>query len=118
MDEHQIARGLAWFSIGLGLAEVTMPRALARGLAVDRGKRLIQLFGLREIAAGVGILTQRPKSPWLWARVGGDALDLAALAAAAVVSRKRGVVVGAIAGVTLLAALDVMCAGQLTREEA
>jgi hypothetical protein len=118
MDEHEIARGLAWFSIALGLAELTMPGALADALAINRGKRLIQVFGLREIAAGVGILTQRPVAPWLWARVAGDALDLGALTAAAVSSRRRSAVAAAIASVALVTALDVVCAGQLTREAA
>jgi hypothetical protein len=118
MDEHQIARGLALFSIALGLAEVTMPGALEQMLGVSRGKRLIQLFGLREIAAGVGILTQRPVAPWLWSRVAGDALDLGALTAAAFASRKRAAVAAVIGSVVLITAMDVVCAGQLTREEA
>jgi hypothetical protein len=32
---------------------------------------------MREIGTGVGILTSRDAAPWLWARVGGDMLDMA-----------------------------------------
>ena len=118
MDEHQIARKLAWLSIGLGLAEVTMPKTVARTMGLERGHRLIQAFGLREIAAGVGLLTQRKRSPWLWARVAGDALDVAALIAALTASRKRGLVAAALASVAAVTVADVVCAGQLTREGA
>src|SRR5690242_4397057 len=30
MDPNRLARGLGWFSIGLGLAEILAPRAVAR----------------------------------------------------------------------------------------
>ena len=118
MDEYQIARKLGWLSIGLGVAELTMPKTVARTMGVDGGKRLIQLFGLREIAAGVGILSQRKRAPWLWARVAGDALDVAALIAAMVASKKRGVVAATLATVAAVAVADIVCAGQLTREGA
>ena len=62
MDEHQIATKLGWLSIGLGVAELTMPKTVARTMGVDGGKRLIQLFGLREIAADVDILSQRKRA--------------------------------------------------------
>lgn len=118
MNERTIARGLGWFSIGLGLAEVTMPKTMARTMGLQGGHRLIQAFGLREIAAGIGILSQRKRAPWLWARVAGDALDVAALVAALAASRKRGVVAAALASVAAVTVADVVCAGQLTREGA
>jgi hypothetical protein len=75
---HAAARGLGWFSIGLGLAELLAPRALARATGMQRrSPTLLRLCGLREIGAGIGLLTARDKRPWLWARVAGDALDLA-----------------------------------------
>jgi hypothetical protein len=33
-NAHSMARGLGWFSIGLGLAEVLAPRSLTRGLGM------------------------------------------------------------------------------------
>jgi hypothetical protein len=118
MDEHHIARKLAWFSIGLGLAELTMPKRFTGGMGLQRGHRLIQAFGLRQIAAGTAILTQQKRAPWLWARVAGDALDIAALIAAVASSRKRGVVAAAMVSVAAVTLADVVCAGQLTREGA
>jgi len=111
-----LARGLGWFSIGLGLAELVAPRQLARFIGVTDNTTLIQAMGVREIAAGIGILTQRRPTAWVWARVGGDALDLSLLGAAA---RQPGsdntriaVAAAAVAGVT---ALDLACSQQLAR---
>lgn len=116
MDEHQMTNKLAWFSIAIGMAEVVSPKTLARALGIKRGHRLIQLFGLRELAAGVGLLTQNRRAPWLWARVAGDALDIGALATALAVSNKRGTVAAALSAVMAITAADVVCAGQLSRE--
>jgi uncharacterized membrane protein len=37
---------------------------------------VIRLIGLREIGSGLGLLIQPKPTPWLWARAGGDAMDL------------------------------------------
>jgi len=71
------ARALAWFSIGLGLAELAMPRTLARAAGMPNLPTLTRAYGLREIGTGIGILTSKDPSPWLWGRVAGDALDVA-----------------------------------------
>ncbi|PNQ03157.1 hypothetical protein [Sphingobium sp. SA916] len=80
--------GLGLFSIGLGLAEVARPRAIARRLRQDHAaaRATIRLFGARELLAGAGILAAPAHSTRVWNRVAGDALDLAALALA---SRRR-----------------------------
>jgi hypothetical protein len=80
LDAQQLARGLGWFSIGLGVAELLAPRTVARGAGMNGGKGLLRMYGLREIATGVGILTAKNKAPWIWGRVGGDVLDLGTLA--------------------------------------
>ncbi|MFL5471431.1 MAG: hypothetical protein ACJ8AM_03660, partial [Gemmatimonadales bacterium] len=76
------ARGLGWFSIGLGLAEIGAPRALARLIGIsddDETRNTMFALGLREITSGIGILAS-PQSPgWVWSRVGGDLMDLALL---------------------------------------
>jgi uncharacterized membrane protein len=82
VDERQLVRGLGWFSLGLGLAQVMSPGGVARLIGVrDEPDNRATMFmvGLREITAGVGILTQRRPTGWLWARVAGDAMDLALL---------------------------------------
>jgi len=75
------ARALGWFSIGLGIAELAMPRTLARVAGAPNMPTLTRVFGLREIGTGVGILTSKDPSPWLWGRVAGDALDVATVGA-------------------------------------
>src|SRR5947199_8140294 len=77
-----LARGLGWFSIGLGLAEVLIPGTMA-DLTGVRSEGLLQMYGVREIAAGAGILNSKRPAGWMWSRVAGDALDLATLLAAA-----------------------------------
>ncbi len=75
------ARALGWFSIGLGLAELAMPRRLGRLAGAPNLPTLTRIFGLREIGTGIGILTSKDPSPWLWGRVAGDALDVATVGA-------------------------------------
>ena len=48
---------------------------------MEERTELIRVYGMREIATGVGILSQDDPTPWLWGRVGGDVLDLGTLAA-------------------------------------
>jgi uncharacterized membrane protein len=117
----QLARGLGWFSIGLGLAELLAPRGVAK-IAGVRGSNagFIRLMGLREIAHGVAIFAQgkRPAAA-VWSRVAGDALDLAALAAAAASPNSdKGRVAFATANVLAVTALDVLCARQLSSGDA
>ncbi len=111
-----MARGLGWFSIGLGAVELLMPRALARGLGMPNSGGLLFLYGLREIATGVGILRAKNQTPWLWGRVAGDALDLATLAAHSGPNHKLRIRAGmaAVAGVT---ALDFTMARAMSERE-
>jgi len=112
-----LANSLAWFSIGLGVAEVLAPKRIAHliGMGGGRGtEALLRFYGFRELAAGIGILS-RPREPkWLWGRTAGDVLDLATIGAAAASSDARpsrlAVAASAVLGVT---ALDVYCAQKL-----
>lgn len=77
-----LSQALGWLSVGLGLAQIAAPRRVARlaGMAdAQDTEALMRAMGLREIATGAGILMRSNPAPWLWARVGGDALDLALL---------------------------------------
>jgi uncharacterized membrane protein len=81
---ERLAKGLGWFSIGLGLAELASPQSVAQLVGIEDGARtraLIRGYGARELANGVAILSQ-PDAKWLWARVAGDVVDLSSLAAA------------------------------------
>jgi len=74
----RLARGLGWFSIGLGALELFAPRHVTRFLGMRGREPLVQAFGAREIASGILSLSI-DKQAGLWARVAGDALDLAVL---------------------------------------
>jgi len=65
----RVARGLGWFSIALGMAELCAPRALSRAAGIDAHPTTVRLYGLREIACGIGILASRQPQRFLWARV-------------------------------------------------
>ena len=111
----RLARGLGWFSIGLGLAEVLAPGGVARMIGVPKHRGLMRALGFREIASGVAILTQSKPTPGLWSRVGGDAMDLALLGAAMGSRRaSKGRVAGAVAAVAGVTALDVICSRQMS----
>ncbi len=115
--EH-LSRGLGWFSIAVGLAQMLAPRAVGRltGVPIPRG--LMMLCGLREVACGIGILTQPRALPWVNGRIAGDALDLAGIAAGFSipgVDRTRLALAGAaVAGIT---ALDLYCSRDLADRE-
>ena len=115
IDPRKSARFLGWFSLALGLTELFATEELAAYLGTPHGTRTLRLFGLREIAAGAGILLDPKRLPfWLYARVIGDALDLAALTVALPGNPQQTNVLtslGAVAGVT---ALDIYTAERLT----
>ncbi len=115
VDEERLARGLGWFSIGLGLAELLAPRGVAKVAGMRGNTTLIRLFGLREIASGIAIFAggKRPAAA-LWSRVAGDALDFACLGAAyATPGNDAARLTFATANVLAVSALDVLCARQL-----
>ena len=112
----RLAKGLGWFSIGLGLAELLAPRAIANISGVsNKHTGLIRLYGLREIGSGITIFAQEKPTEGVWSRVVGDAIDLASLGVAATnPNAKIGRVAFATANVMAVTALDVMCAMQLS----
>ncbi len=118
-DAERLANSLGWFSIGLGLAELFAPEVVSDliGVADRPGRRsLLRFYGMREIAAGVGILSQPRPASWLWGRVAGDALDLASLGSAMTAEdADRGRLALATAAVLGVTALDVYCGQKLSR---
>lgn len=113
----RLAQGLGWLSIALGISQLASPKTANRlvGVQPTRVNRdLMRLVGVRELVAGIGILSRRQPSGFLWARVGGDAMDLALLGNAVASqrdthrdTRRTGAAAAAVAGV---AALDVVAA--------
>lgn len=112
-----LANALGWLSLGLGAAELLVPKAMARWLGMRHGAPILKAYGAREVAAGAGILAARNKAPFVWSRVAGDALDIATLASVAIERpskrRQAALALAAVAGVT---ALDIACAVALHRQ--
>jgi hypothetical protein len=111
MRTRKIANGLGWFSIALGLTEIIGAKPLSKALGLS--PTLIRVFGVREILAGVGILGRSKKGPGVWARIGGDALDVLALGNAMRSSSTRANAAIATALVAPVVALDVVCGKEL-----
>ena len=110
-----LARGLGWFSIGLGMAELVTPRAVTRALGLRGQEGLVRAYGLREIGTGIGILMAEDPAPWIWGRVGGDALDLATVVGG-LEGSKRGEALLALVALGGVTAVDVACGRQLGRD--
>lgn len=117
LDPHGLARGLGWFSVALGLAELAAPRGVGFVSGVGQWPLTLRGAGVRELAAGVGILTQRNPAPWVWSRVAGDVMDLALLLTGLRPSNPaRGRAVTSLALVAGITAVDVLTALQLSQE--
>jgi uncharacterized membrane protein len=115
---ENLARFLGAFSIGLGLAEVLVPRQLAKFIGIKPTKTtstVLRILGAREIMAGLGVLSVPRPRGWVGARVAGDVIDLACLAGAlASGPRKPYRTLAATAAVLGVTALDVMATEELT----
>ncbi|HYC51708.1 MAG TPA: hypothetical protein VEB19_11415 [Gemmatimonadaceae bacterium] len=111
-----LAQGMGWFSIGLGLAQVLAPHKVADLIGVedsDRNVGIMRACGMREIASGLGLFSQKNDGAFMWARVAGDAMDLALLSAAMRSPRNdRSRLVGAAVAVAGATALDMLVARQ------
>lgn len=113
-----MARGLGVLSLALGAMEVAAARPLARMLGIRGQETFIRACGAREIMQGVAILGAKDPTPWIWARVAGDMLDIGTLVMEhyAAEPDKRKNVTMALGTVLAITALDVMNARQLTDE--
>lgn len=118
--DERVAVALGWFSNGLAAAQLAAPERFLRTIGSPDGgvaQAIIRLVGVREAAAGVGLLTQRRKAGWLWARLAGDAFDLAFLGAAMASERaNRRRLAGATIAVAGVAVTDALVAERLSRE--
>jgi hypothetical protein len=74
----RLARTLGWFSIALGLIELTAPGSITRALGMTGREGLVRAYGAREICAGIVSLSP-DKHLGLWSRVAGDGFDIATL---------------------------------------
>ena len=83
--QDPVAKGLGIFSFALGIPQTLAPGRVNRLIGVKddpKSRMLMRVVGVRELAAGVGIFTDRRPTQWIWARVAGDTMDLALLGSA------------------------------------
>jgi hypothetical protein len=62
----EVARGLGYFSIALGVAELSAPGAICRAAGIAGQEGVVRAYGTREIATGVAILASHDPTPWIW----------------------------------------------------
>ena len=97
-------RMLGWFSIGLGMTQLFAPKLLTRWLGVEGREGFVRAMGAREIGHGMLCLSTETHAG-AWSRVGGDMLDLAALASAHRVDNPKktnvAIAMGVVAGCAL-----------------
>jgi hypothetical protein len=118
-NSERLARGLGYFSIALGLAELLAPRAVSRSIGLEGREELVRVYGAREIATGVAILASHDPTPWIWGRLAGDAIDLVTLGTAvqdAGHEDRESLSLTAVA-VLGVAALDAACVYGLTADK-
>ena len=115
----KLAKGLGYFSIGLGLMELLLPGQVGEMIGVSsRYRAFLPVLGLREIAHGAAILSEQKPTAGVWSRVGGDAVDLAYLGLAfAGKENNKNRLLGATIAVLGVTALDVMCANALSSQD-
>ena len=120
--EEQVARGLGWFSNGLAVAQLAVPGRFARAIGSPDGnvaRTLVRVVGAREAFGGVGLLRQPRPAGWAWARVAGDAMDLALLLGTMSSGRaRRGRLAAATGAVAGIAVVDAVVAQRLSRARA
>lgn len=116
---ERLAKGLGWFSIGLGVPQVLAPGRVNRLIGVEdsrRNRMVMRAMGVRELAGAPGILDRPRPAGFLLARVAGDVLDLSLLGAALGAQRNRRVrVAAATAAVAGVAVLDVIASATTSR---
>lgn len=80
-DSRKLNMVLGWLSVGAGLAQLLAPREVNRMTGATHRPLVTRLSGLRQIATGAGLLSERAPATSIWSRVAGDTVDLALLGA-------------------------------------
>lgn len=77
MEKEPLERALGWGSVVSGLGLLTLAHRICRLLQLPTRERNVRAVGARDVLIGLGILGQRNRRPWLWARSVSDAFDTA-----------------------------------------
>ncbi len=77
----RLVRAIGWASAGAAVPLLLTPGGVDRAIGIGDGppqRAATAAVGVRKLAAAAGLL-RWPSPVWLWARVGGDVMDLALL---------------------------------------
>jgi uncharacterized membrane protein len=115
------AKFLGVFSLALGISQLTVPGYVARLIGLRdnaRSRAVLRALGAREVASGIGLLSDGHSAGFAWSRVAGDAMDLALLGASfGAKPQSRALLAAATTAVAGVAAYDVFSAAYLSRNE-
>lgn len=108
----QLSLAIGATAVGLGIWGLIFPTSVKRTFGIRSSAAIVAaLFGVRELWSGLSLVNDPTRSDVLWARVGGDVLDLAALGALArPLNPKAGNARLALNLVKAVAVLDVIAA--------
>jgi len=101
----KLAIGLGILGLAIGAAELLVPRRAAQSVGIHVPQSGVRVLGAREITSSLGLLIAKDKTPWLWARVAGDVLDMLAIAATGKKRPRVAMSLAAVAGVMMMDAL-------------
>jgi len=103
-------------AIGLGIWGLFFPQSVNNFLGLQCSKTTTRLlFGAREMATGMSLFSDPTRAGTLWARVAGDAFDIAVLSSLnSEDNPKRGNAKLALGVVLAVTALDVLAAVRMT----
>jgi hypothetical protein len=100
-----VAKGLGWFSVGLGMTELLAAGRITSALGMEGKETLVRAAGAREILHGV-LCFSAEKTLGVQSRVAGDALDIATLLTAYRGDNPKkdnvGLALAMVAGISLL----------------
>lgn len=108
----QLSEVLGYVGVGIGIAELLMPRAVAQTTGLP--PRLVRKLGTLEIITSAGILLRPQQSAWRWSRVAGDLFDLYLLAKSGrlLLNNRLPIITALLAGMTALDVLAAIDSGQ------
>jgi uncharacterized membrane protein len=116
----RLLQALGWASLGLAVPQLVRPGGVTRTVGVGDGptqRAVAQAVGAREVVHAAGLLAPGLRTRWIWTRVAGDAMDLAALGRA--LRRHdghgRGRTIAATAAIAGITVLDVYAAARSSR---
>lgn len=112
----QLSMMIGFTAIGLGVWGALFPKSVKRTLGIPApAAAVVGLFGARELWSGFKLAEDPTRVGVLWARVGADVFDIAALTALSTARNpKRANVRVALGAVFAITALDVLTAVRMS----